>query len=703
MTANEFCQRIQSADGKYRSRVLVVPSHADFAAICGNYGEGFEIVATSEFVHSNRYVPMPERVFEGLEDRRKALKARKKQMIVVGLDGYLQLLDPKEVQRAFNLINGYLSGTGLETVVFVFRKAWHEMRETFVHPSIFGNCLCCTIGEAQSTDVPRGNHIFVSRMFSSRILGAYPDLRTYLRRHESQEAIPEGDVCIAVDFNGNHAFPGISKHVRQYYDLKELFSEYCGFSADLSDDAFRWIAKNTVGTDIQQELKRHFFPTGVADVREFALKRNEALLGMDEKEVFQQLLRTVAPSGSFLSDVLKRTEKHPDQFLPFYANVTDEVLDSSEAVLFAEERNAAIKNLGIGLMEVRTAVDMLISRTMEYSAAKMTPWLKLGLESEESEWIRRAVAGRNDEREVAARQSGLLCAYLSDGGFDEDEMLRQYFARYRELKCADAVDDEFSRMAFEAVVPYGIAHRASMLSAYKNDKETAILVVDALGAEYLPFILARCKVHRFRTIKVEVARVDMPTSTPYNQVKQEWSGEERYRKYDGFDKLLHGTFESHAEAIAAQLRELDIRVMGQVEKLLAVYRRVILTADHGATRLAAIARRDGTAKDIREFDGKIEVLDWRYAERRNGIYLNSPLAAEPVGGAYAIIKGYNRFPKQGAPGFEMHGGATLEEQLVPFVAIERAIIPENAPDDSSTQNAFDLTSEQITENDDFDI
>ena len=546
-------------------------------------------------------------------------------------------------------------------------------------------------------------YVLVSRDFSSRINGCHSDLSAYLKTLEQWAAQPEDDICIAVGFNGAHSYPGLSRDVRQFFALKELFSEYCGFSADLSDDAFKWIVKNTFGTEINQELKAHFFPTGPYSIREVALARHEQIYGIDEREVFQQVLRTIAPSRSFLADVLARVTKHPDQFLNFYLNVVDEVLNADDATELAEERNAAVMRLGIGSMEVETAVAALIERTKDYPAAKMVPWLRLGLEAEETEWIRRAAVGKEEERDLACKQSNLLAAYRSDKGLEKYPELKAYIRDYREQKCADSVSDEFIDRAFKLSVPDEVVSRASLLSEFKADPETAVLVVDALGVEYLPFLLGRCKLHRFDPKVVDCARVNMPTSTTYNSVEKEWGTTARYRKYDDFDSLLHESFKNHAEALASELRRIDVQVMGEIESLLKKYRRVVLTADHGATRLAVVARRDGKARDIKEFDDKIDVLDWRYAKRKSAEYLDSELVAESVGEGYVLIKGYNRFSKSGAPGFEMHGGATIEELVVPFVVIERAIALDNAAQDEPAVAPAVGGADQISENDEFDI
>ena len=702
MTVNEFCSRINNSEGKFKSRVLVIPSHSDFSAICMNYGSQFTVVPISQFVNSDGFIPMAERVFESLEDKRKELKAQGKQMIVIGLDGYLSLLESGEVERAFGLVGGYLRGSDIESSIFVFRQKWESMADAFKHPSIHANAIYATIGAEMAPCILGKRCILVNKSFSGRIANCYADLKTYLMKFEQWASPPDGDVCIAVGFNGEHPFPGLSKDVRQYCGLKALFSDYCGFNADLTDDAFKWIVKNTGGSEINSELKNHFFPAGIHSLREVALSRNEQYLGIDEREVFQQVLRTVAPSESFLSDVLRRVAKHPEEFLNFYLNIVDEVLSADNAETLAEERNVAVKNLGIGRMEVKSAIEAFIRRTKDYPAVKMIPWLKLGLEVEEAEWIRRAVEGKDDERELAEKQSKLLTAYRSKKGLEKYPELSAYMDEYRLHKCADAISDDFLEKAFRISVPNEIVYRTVRLSEFKNDKETAVLVVDALGVEYVPYLIERCTAHRFVAKATECVRVNLPTSTSFNPVDKEWGGLERYQKYNDFDALLHSSFDTHLEALEAELREIDVGVMGRIEKLLVDYRRVILTADHGSTRLAVIARRNGKSRDIKEFAGKIDVMDWRYARRICSEYLESDLVHESLGD-FVLVKGYNRFSKSGAPGFEMHGGATIEEQVVPFIVIERAVILDNAEEGVVDVAPVIAGSGQISENDDFDI
>jgi hypothetical protein len=67
------------------------------------------------------------------------------------------------------------------------------------------------------------------------------------------------------------------------------------------------------------------------------------------------------------------------------------------------------------------------------------------------------------------------------------------------------------------------------------------------------------------------------------------------------------------------------------------------------------------------------------------------------GDIYWVVRGYNRLPKSGGKLNELHGGASLEERLVPVVVFTRTI--------SAVQpkQADKKTMEQIVAKMDFDI
>jgi hypothetical protein len=105
---------------------------------------------------------------------------------------------------------------------------------------------------------------------------------------------------------------------------------------------------------------------------------------------------------------------------------------------------------------------------------------------------------------------------------------------------------------------------------------------------------------------------------------------------------------------------------------LARFERVLVTADHGSSRLAVLAwQAEPKLAQTLTCETGAKVVDWRY---RAGAAHDKcpPELEETLDGKHWVVRGYNRLPKQGGgQSFELHGGATLEERLVPVVVFSR--------------------------------
>jgi len=134
------------------------------------------------------------------------------------------------------------------------------------------------------------------------------------------------------------------------------------------------------------------------------------------------------------------------------------------------------------------------------------------------------------------------------------------------------------------------------------------------------------------------------------------------------------------------------RVRDAVSTALSDYERVVVTADHGSSRLAVLAHQNGYTETI-QVSG--DILDWRYMKANRDI--QRPDGLEATMDDYWIVRSYDRLSKSGGKPYEMHGGATLEERLVPFVVFARtpAAIPAVEP-------TIRVKPQQIEE-DDYDI
>jgi len=203
-----------------------------------------------------------------------------------------------------------------------------------------------------------------------------------------------------------------------------------------------------------------------------------------------------------------------------------------------------------------------------------------------------------------------------------------------------------------------------------------LLVVDAMGAEWLPMLVAMARERNLGVDSLAVGEAHLPTTTRFNNIH--WpDATRRLHDIKRFDNIAHNGAEMHEarcaeENLAVALDVIGSEVLPRVADGLARFERVLVTADHGSSRLAMLAwQSEPRLARTLDCEESAEVADWRYRERaaQGGC---PPELEEALDGRHWIVRGYDRLPKKGGgQGFELHGGATLEERLVPVVLFSR--------------------------------
>ena len=105
----------------------------------------------------------------------------------------------------------------------------------------------------------------------------------------------------------------------------------------------------------------------------------------------------------------------------------------------------------------------------------------------------------------------------------------------------------------------------------------------------------------------------------------------------------------------------------KVDELLQNFSSVILVADHGTSRMAVLYRNQASVYQCKE-NAQLEKYG-RYCIDTANDYSNIDGCFQY--NEYWIFANYSRFAEKGAPRCEIHGGASLEEMIIPALRINK--------------------------------
>lgn len=272
-----------------------------------------------------------------------------------------------------------------------------------------------------------------------------------------------------------------------------------------------------------------------------------------------------------------------------------------------------------------------------------------------------------------------LYAYLCYNVDNMDNDLSSYITRYKSYKLDNTLPND-EDVYFNGIETDKYEYRYSILSNY-IDSNTVVLWIDALGIEWMSLLLWSLKTHCDVTIKeAAVAMAILPTETCYNE---QWNEMDvPYLKRDKLDKLAHKGVVDEPDyyvCIDEQLKFVN-GIASQVNELLEKYHRIIITGDHGTSRLAARFFHKRDAMTVPP-NGKV-CSHGRYAILPSNECFNLPqlsMVKSKNGTMFGVFKNYDHFKQSGfAAGVddenaiygEIHGGASPEEMLVPVIAVD---------------------------------
>ncbi|SHK77972.1 hypothetical protein SAMN05216582_11737 [Selenomonas ruminantium] len=247
-------------------------------------------------------------------------------------------------------------------------------------------------------------------------------------------------------------------------------------------------------------------------------------------------------------------------------------------------------------------------------------------------------------------------------------MLTDYFSEYKKQKISNKITDDFLLEVNDIAEKRPYNRILTRLATLKNlqCRDAMPYFVDALGVEYLSYIKNKCKEYGL-IAEIRVAHCDLPSITSLNKDFDDFF-QNTCRVTKDLDEIKHGVNYYDYEKVKQPIHLLDeLAVIDEVLKDIrvklsqGVIKRAVVFSDHGASRLAVINETENATIELEE--------KGRHSGRCCPADSDPQIPFATYENGYAVLANYERFKGGHKAEVEVHGGASLEEVLVPIIAI----------------------------------
>lgn len=283
--------------------------------------------------------------------------------------------------------------------------------------------------------------------------------------------------------------------------------------------------------------------------------------------------------------------------------------------------------------------------------------------------------------QVLAIVSPQLAAYLQQFTFDtfntkvmESDayvrgLLTDYFQRYKFQKLTNRQDADFVELVEKEATVRSFMKLQARSAIVKNldKKGMRPYFFDALGVEFLAFIESRAEAYKMQ-FECFVGHCNLPSITSKNKEFYNAFPKGSVLKEEDLDELKHqGTkydfqFTTEPLHIFDELAILD-RDLKKMSSMLAMGKcqKIVILSDHGASRLAVTYRSE---------NDKLELLEpGQHSGRCCPSETDPGIEFATFEDGFAVLANYERFKGSRKADVETHGGASLEETVVPVIIL----------------------------------
>lgn len=392
-------------------------------------------------------------------------------------------------------------------------------------------------------------------------------------------------------------------------------------------------------------------------------------------------------SSPYLSLALSHSNESDSLIHHLYQDLLDIQREDERFEAFYQDRKGLLSKLNTDYSELRN----YCSNTGRHGKLGVF-YLTDASEDEEYTFLQILEAydwSESDFKAAIEHSFPKLASYLEPFSFDiintrlseQDaplrDLLTQYFQRYKLQKVMNRIEDDFleqvNQLATERPCSFlKLQPRSAVVSALQS-QNTQVFFFDALGVEYLSFLQKKCEEYGM-IYEISIAHCELPSITSKNK---EFQHRFEINTISDLDELKHHNpkYQYKSCRVPVHLfRELDIieRELHSIRARLIrnSLEKAVILSDHGASRLAVLYAQNHPANLELEENGQ---HGGRCCPTEEDPHI--PQVIYEDGDGYAVSANYDRFKGGRIASVEVHGGATLEEVVVPIITL--SLKPQN--------------------------
>ncbi len=390
-------------------------------------------------------------------------------------------------------------------------------------------------------------------------------------------------------------------------------------------------------------------------------------------------------SNNYLSRVLQSSKTASDFPERVYLELASVDASEKDFLQLYDERKILLEDFEIRPAWTNSYRDALVVRQKDEIF-----YLTDKSDTEKYEFVRCLAQFDYSAQEInrAVKQmSKSLASYMTDYDFKAAKWttgssaalapdLTAYFKEYKLQKLTNRIHPEFRDKVEEYAKnrPYnGLTARGNLIPKNLAKDRCKPFFLDALGVEYLGFIVECCKNYGM-VAEISVGRCELPSTTEVNKKIVEDScsswGEE-ILKINALDNIKHDGKEFDFQKCPYPIHlfeELNVidKLLEEIYSELSQKKidKALIVSDHGASRLAVL---------FSEMKAPIDGFDEQ--GEKSGRYVrvseDSPknVSFMDYEEEFAVVANYDRVRGSRRASVEVHGGASLEEVLVPVIVL----------------------------------